>query len=235
MDAHPPPPLQARYDAIWESAAPALRAGDADLDLRLAAGDDARRGLTVIARPDAALAARFAQLLDELDALAPGQYRQPEADMHLTILSLFTVCEAYRVQLQRLDGYRDAVASALAGMPLFEIDFRGVSASRGAVLAQGYPRDGTLDAVRERLRGALRERGLDGALDRRYRLVTAHVTLLRFVRPLAQPARLADAIEALRGAPLGTLRVTQMDLVQNDWTMRSAALRRVAHHELNRS
>lgn len=221
MNTHP---LQPHYDAIRDRNAAAIRAGDLDLDHRLVRGADPRRGLTVIARPDAALAARFAQLLDTLDAVAPGQYRHPVADMHMTILSLFTVCEDYRAQLQRLDDYRAAARSALDGMPAFDIDFCGVAASRGAVLAKGYPRDGTLELLRERLRGELRACGLDASLDQRYRLVTAHVTLLRFVRPLAQPGRFADALEALRETPLGTMRVEQVTLVQNDWTMRSSSL-----------
>ena len=224
MNTHP---LQPHYDAIRDRNAAAIRAGDLDLDDRLARGADPRRGLTVIARPDAALAARFAQLLDELDAPAPGQYRQPVADMHVTILSLFTVCEDHAAQMARLDAYRAAVRSALVGMPAFDIVFRGAIASRGAVLARGYPLDATLDLLRERLRLALRERGLDAALDQRYRLVTAHATLMRFVQPLAQPGRFADALDALCDRPFGTMRVERVALVQNDWTMSSGALQTI--------
>jgi len=227
MNDHASHPLQSRYDAIWTDAAGAIRAGDVDLDRRLAEGGDPRRGLTVIARPDAATAACFARLLDQLDALETGQYRHPVADMHVTVLSLFTVCEDYRAQLRRLDDYRAAVRAALAGMPAFEIEFHGVTASRGAVLAQGYPADTTLDTLRERLRAELRARALDGALDQRYRLVTAHSTLMRFVKPLAQPARFADALAALRTAPLGTTRIERLALVHNDWTMRSEVLRTI--------
>jgi len=46
------------------------------------------------------------------------------------------------------------VQAALAGMPGFEIEFRGLTASRGAVLAQGFPRDAT------RPRAQLRARAL---------------------------------------------------------------------------
>jgi 2'-5' RNA ligase len=222
---HPPHPLEAHYGAIRDRAFPAIRAGDVELDTRLTAGPDPRRGLTLIARPDAALAARLMQLLDRLDALAPGQYRHPPQDLHLTILSLFTVCDDYHDELRRQDDYREAARSALAGMPPFDIDVRGLAASRGAVLAQGYPRDATLDTLRERLRTALRERGLDVSLDTRYRLVTAHMTLMRFTRPLADPARFADALEALRDTPCGRLRVERVALVENDWYMRSGVLR----------
>jgi len=229
LEAHP---LDAHYGAMCERALPAIRAGDVELDTRLPAGPDPRRGLTLIARPDAALTASLMQLLDRLEALAPGQYRHPPQDLHLTILSLFTVCEDYHDALRRREEYRAAVRGALAGMPPFEIDMRGLAASRGAVLAQGYPRDATLDTLRERLRAALRERGLDGSLDTRYRLVTAHMTLMRFTRPLAEPARFADALDELRETACGTLRVARVALVENDWYMSSGSLRVIEGFDL---
>ena len=58
----------------------------------------------------------------------------------------------------------------------------------------------------------------------RYRLVTAHSTLLRFVAPPADPARLATVLAEVRDEPLGTLRVDALQLVVNDWFMSSAAV-----------
>jgi len=225
MDA--PGSLQAHYDAMLARSIDAIRAGDLELDSHLLAGADPRRGLTLIARPDAALAVRLAAVLDMLETIAPGQYRHPQSDLHITILALFTACEDYHAELARLPDYRAAAHAALAGMPAFDIELRGITASSGAVLAQGFPGDGTLTLARERLRAQLRARGLDASLDGRYKLVTAHVTLLRFVRPLPDPARFVDALKALRTKPLGTLRVHGVDLVQNDWTMRSETLRRI--------
>lgn len=222
-----PHPLQDHYDAIWNRSIDAIRAGDIECDAGLARGPDPRRGLTVIARPEAPLAAGFERLLDRLCAIEPGQYRHPLADMHVTVLSLFTVCADYHGQLARCEDYRAAVRAALAGMPAFEIEFRGLTASRGAVLAQGFTCDGTLDTLRERLRAQLRARGLDASLDQRYKLVTAHSTLLRFVQPLAQPAHFADTLAALRETPLGTLRVQRLELVLNDWYMSSGPLRHI--------
>lgn len=44
--------------------------------------------------------------------------------------------------------------AALAGMPGFEIEFRGLTASRGAVRAQGFPRDATRPRAQLRARFA---------------------------------------------------------------------------------
>jgi 2'-5' RNA ligase len=218
------PDLRAHYDAMWARAWPDVSRGDVDCDRHLAGGLDPRRGLTLIARPGPALAASFEAAQDALLAADPHQYRQPLPDLHMTVLSLFTVTDDYAPHLARRADYAAAVRAALDDLPAFAIDFEGITISRGAVLAKGFPRDGTLERLRARLRDALRARGLDGMLDQRYRLVTAHSTLLRFVAPPPEPARLAVALAALRDKPLGTMRVDSLQLVVNDWYMSSAAV-----------
>lgn len=220
--------LQAHYDAMWTRAVDAVAAGDIDIDPELSAGPDPRRGLTLIARPDAKLAARFEGLLDPMTGAEPDQYRCAAADMHVTMLSLVTVADHPSPEMARLDDYRAAVDAALAGVESFAIDFSGITLSRAAVVAQGFPCDATLATLRERLRDALRTRGLDASLDGRYRLVTAHSTLLRFAAPLRDPAGFVALLETLRHRPLGRLEVGAVELVVNDWYMSSGSLRRLA-------
>lgn len=169
----PPTDLRHHYDAMWDRAWPAVSRGDVECDPHLAGGLDPRRGMTLIARPDAALAARCARVQDRLIQADPRLYRQPRADLHMTVLSLFTVSADYAPHLARRAEYAAAVRAALEGLPAFDIAFDGITISRGAVLATGFPRDATLETLRTRLREALRARGLDGMLDQRYRLVTA--------------------------------------------------------------
>lgn len=227
MDAGAPA-LQAHYDAMWARAFDAVAGGAVDIDPQLTAGPDPRRGLTLIARPGPALAARFDGLLDRLIGAEPDQYRCAAADMHVTMLSLVTVADDPSDELARLDDYRAAVDAAIAGIGPFAIDFRGITLSRAAVVAQGFPRDAHLDTLRERLRTALHACGRDASLDGRYRLVTAHSTLLRFAAPLRDPARFATLLASLRDAPLGAMDVAEVELVVNDWYMSSGSLRRVA-------
>jgi 2'-5' RNA ligase len=224
--------LQSRYDTIWHEAVPALARGDVACDAQLAAGNDPRRGLTLIARPDTQLAASFSALLDRLTDIEPAQYRHPIADMHVTVLSLFTATVNHGPELARAEAYRAAVAAAVAGTPPFTIDFNGITASRGAVLAQGFPQGDALPALRDRLREELRARGLDGSLDGRYKLVTAHSTLLRFVRPLTEPKHFHHTLTQLRDTPLGAMHVNALELVQNDWYMSGATLERHARYDL---
>jgi 2'-5' RNA ligase len=216
--------LQHHYDAMWDSASGAVFRGDIDCDTHLLAGQDERRGLTLIARPDPALCARFDAVLDRLAGVEPQQYRYPMADMHLTILSLATVADDLAPALLHLPAYHAAVREALDGMAPFDIDFRGITISRGAVLAQGFPCGPALETLRERLRDALRHSGIGAAPDQRYRLVTAHATLCRFVAPLQAPERFIALMRSLRHAPLGRMHVGDVELVTNDWYMSSDAV-----------
>jgi 2'-5' RNA ligase len=219
--------LRRHYDAMWASAFSAIASGAVDCDMSLAARQDRRRGLTLIARPSAAVRASFDALLDQLAAIEPGQYRYPASDMHVTLLSLFTAVEDPSRQLARLNDYRAVVHTALEGIEPFDIVFDGLALSPGAVLARGFAGGAGLDMLRERLRTGLREQGLAASVDQRYRLVTAHATLLRFRAPLRQPERFAARLAALRDHPLGKMHVDEVELVVNDWYMSSRTLRPV--------
>ena len=220
--------LQAHYDTMWEHAFGAIARGDIDCDTRLAAGPDPRRGISLIARPCPSLQARCDSLLDRLAGAEARQYRYPAADMHMTILSLLTAGAGVAIHPALVKDYHAAARAAVDGIEPIEIDVDGIALSRGAVMARGFPRGPALESLRERLRTQLRDRGLDGALDRRYRLVTAHMTLFRFTEPLHDAARFAALLDELRDEQLGVMRIGQAELVINDWYMSSQSLVRVA-------
>lgn len=221
-------PLKVHYDTMWDCAFDAVARGDVEYDTHLTAGRDPRQGLTLIARPDQALQARLHSLMDCMAASEPHQYCYPATDLHMTILALFTVTENPAPHLLRLADYCAAVRAALDGLEAFEIDYHGITMSRGALIAQGFPRGPTLESLRERLRAELHDKGLGASLDQRYRLVTAHTTLFRFNSPLQDARRFAALLESLRNEPLGCMVVNEVELVKNDWYMSSSSVERVA-------
>jgi 2'-5' RNA ligase len=235
IDAAANSQLQVHYATMWDSAFDAVAREDIDCDTRLAAGRDLRRGLTLIARPGPALLARFEFLQNRLTLCEPQQYRYPVTDMRVTILPLFTAIENPVSELVQLNDYIDSVRAALDGIKAFDIKFHGITMSRSAVLAQGFPCGPALETLRERLRTQLRDAGLDASLDQRYRLVTAHSTLFRFVAPLHYPQHFAAQLGSLRDKPLGCMRVNEVELVVSDWYMSSSSLDRIAKVPLQTS
>ena len=225
--------LAAHYSRLWDEAAPIVRAGQAAPDSWLARPEqDGRRGVTLLARPAAPVTATLSAFLEHLRTIEPAQRYQPASELHHTVLSLFTATVDHGPRMARLPDYLDAVSEVVAGTSPFPIDVRGVTLTPGAVLAQGFPRDDTLAVLRDKLRQAITARGLGGALDQRYRLVTAHMTIVRFATPLREPERFVAALEEARSTDFGSTHVEQLELVFGDWFHTQAREQVIRNFEL---
>lgn len=217
--------LYPHYASLWQAACPAVRQGQIACDPHLLQKAlDGRRGMTVIARLAPEVVQRIGEFLEAIRAIEPRQYYYPLADIHITVLSLFTATEQPQPYLARVEEYITAVSDALVSAPAFTLDTIGITLSSGAVLTQGFPQDTTLTQIRDRLRARLTAQGLGGGLDQRYRLRTAHNTVIRFAAPLQAANRFVDALQDYREYVFGMSVITRLDLVMNDWYMSSERL-----------
>ncbi|HYG24422.1 MAG TPA: 2'-5' RNA ligase family protein [Verrucomicrobiae bacterium] len=218
--------LSQHYDTMWAESFPAVREGAVEIDPVLERGSaDLRRGVTLLFRPSSQVLASIDRFLSELKACEPDQYFYRPDELHVTALSLFTATERHTAFTARIDDYRAAVQDALAGAPPFSVQFRGITASRGAVLVQGFPASAGLEEIRGRLRGSLQSRHLAEGLDRRYRLVTAHCTAARFRKPLARPQEFASILAQHRATDFGKAQVRELSLMTSDWYMSASTQR----------
>lgn len=214
--------LQAHYDALHATALPRLRQGQAEPDSLLDSPHDTRRGLTLLARPSAAIAARLEEVLAEFQQVAPAQYYYPASDLHVTILSIISCYAGFTLPGINPTPYTELVAAALRHAGPFRIRLAGLAASPAGLLVQGFPEGDGLAALRDELRRVFRASGLQQSIDQRYSIQTAHLTIMRFrvVLPDARP--LLRVLEAYRAYPFGTFEVTDFELVFNDWYQRAA-------------
>ena len=224
--------LAAHYDALRQAALPCLARGAAELDTLLDSPLDTRRGLTVLARPPAAITAAIETLLADFRSLEPRQYYYPAADVHLTILSLISAHAGFSLAAIEPAAYAQAVREALRGLPPFAIRYAGLTAVPGGVLVQGFPLDEGLLHLREALRAHFRQAGLAHSIDQRYRLQTAHSTVIRFRQPLASPAQLVAALARCRQQLIGTFEVRTVELVFGDWYQRAQHTQQLATYSL---
>jgi hypothetical protein len=98
---------------------------------------------------------------------------------------------------------------------------------------QGFPCDGQLQSLRDTLRCAVHTAGLGQNLDQRYRIRTAHMTAVRFFRPLRDVGRLAAKLQQLRRRDFGAMQVSAVELVENDWYMSHDRVRVLHTYRLN--
>lgn len=220
------------YERLWREASPSLARGAINLDPLIGSGQDRRRGLTVVLRPAAAVLDAYDEFLLEARSLEPAQYFYPRSDMHTTVLSIVSCEPEFQPSPAERAEYAQLVGTVAAGAEPFSVTYRGVSASRDGVLAQGFPRGGGLERLRSALRDAVERSGLGSTMDSRYRLETAHSTLLRFRTPLADPAAFHAFLERNRGRAFAETTVERVELVVNDWYMSAARLTEIGSFAL---
>jgi 2'-5' RNA ligase len=213
--------LLAQYDALREAALPQLARGGAELDALLTSPHDARRGLTLLARPPAAITAAIGTLLAEFRHLEPAQYYYPASDLHLTILSIISCYAGFTLSHIDPEAYKAALRACVEAAQAFAITYSGLTASPAGIMVQGFPQGPGLENLRDTIRAHFREAGLAHTIDQRYRLQTAHSTVIRFSSPLANPGLLVAAIGQHAGQFIGTFEVNTVELVYNDWYQRA--------------
>lgn len=103
--------------------------------------------------------------------------------------------------------------SVFTGIAPFEIHFQGFTMSKEAVLVQGFSND--LQEVRRKVREAFNKEGL--IIRERYFPETAHVTLMRFCKPLKNPQLFIETVSKLRNLPLGNCLVNNINLNICNW------------------
>ena len=206
------------YERLWRKTGPLLKSGQVRIDpyLRDSAGDD-RRGATLVTRADAGVRRRVWKFLREAAALCPRQHFYAPSELHVTVMAIIAGSEFWRDEIHQLPACRAVLDRVLKKCRPFRVDFHGVTVSPDAVMIQGFPADDGLSRLRDELRDAFRKEGLGDNLDRRYKTVTAHLTVMRFAEPEANWKRLYDFLETHRETDFGGTRFQTMQLIWSNW------------------
>ena len=225
--------LQHIYESIWQKAQQALNNGGPHIDPHLQnLSRDRRLGMTLIARPTQPLIRQVLDLQNRLRELEPLQHYYRTDELHITILTLFNVMDGYEPHMSKAPRYERSLSTALAKMPPFQLTFQGICASPEAVMIQGFPVDAQLESLRETLRENLHAHGLGDTLDVRYRISTAHSTIMRFSRPFQDAPALLDLLSDLREEPFGKMTCRSIQWVKNDWYMSADKVTLLAEYQL---
>src|SRR5690242_19982105 len=129
---------QVVYDRLWSEAEPKIAAGEAQPDPYLRNGNDKRRGITLILRPNLAVQGRFSEVVEQMAELEPEQYCYRPREFHITVLTLITATDDFDLNGVPLADYDQVFTRVCAESLLISIRFHGVTASLGAVMAQGF-------------------------------------------------------------------------------------------------
>jgi 2'-5' RNA ligase len=222
------------YEQLWQQAVTAFERGCPQLDSHLLdKAKDFRRSVTLALRPSIAVQEKVNRFLGQLNALAPEQYFYSPAEFHVTALSVISGTEWWRKEMRALAACRAIIAKVLARQKSLAIQFRGVTASPGAVMIQGFPVNDALNILRDELREALAQNSLAGQLDRRYKNCTAHITILRFQQAQSDWKKLLTFLAEHRRTDFGEMTVNRLELVWSDWYASAATARILQEYHLS--
>lgn len=162
-------------------------------------GSEVRCGVNLVCRPTPGIITGIQTLQRRLSEHEPDQYYYPSQDLHLTLVE---VCHSRtRAETDRIAAAVESLAPILhAGKSPPEID-RPVLAydTKGAAL-NFLPRDENLQRLRTAISDDLARQGVP--VESRYLPKSAHVTILRYTKPLRTPA--STWVEILEGCTIAT-------------------------------
>ncbi|RKD91123.1 2'-5' RNA ligase family protein [Mangrovibacterium diazotrophicum] len=224
--------LSEYYNQLYDRAVSKIASGEEELDDRMNRVPD-EMGLILRLRPPTEVRARIEAFLAELRHLEPEQYYYPDSDIHVSVASLILPNKAFQLSQINTDEYIRTVRESVSSIEPFEICFRGITASPGAVMIQGFENEPCLAAIRYHLQNKLNENKLEHAISGSYSVQTAHSTVVRFRKKLQDRQALLALLEKYRNFDFGCFPVSELELVHNDWLHRNEYLKLLASIELS--
>ncbi|MBK0381632.1 mutarotase [Pedobacter sp. SD-b] len=209
--------LEEHYEQMWLHAQEKFKQNQLSLDQQINAKDDSRRGVTLIIRPTTEVLKSISKFLNELKEIAPNQYIYPVSDIHITVMSIISCYEGFKLENIQVEEYIKIIKSSLKNLPVEEIHFKGTTASDAGIMIQGFPKNGVLDKLRDILRVNFRQSDLESSLDNRYQIKTAHSTILRFESTVKKNDEFLKLLNKYRQFNFGTFEVHRYEFVFNDW------------------
>ncbi len=211
-------PEQPIYDDLWREGAAAIERGDVHLDPHLRnRHQDRRRGWSLIIRPNQDARDAIHAVIQDIRTSEPDQHYYHPDELHVTVLSLFAPTEAFAEHHHKYATYQAALRTAFKQIERFRIEFCGITATRDGLMMQGFAEQNALNLLRDHLRAILTARGLGGTLDTRYRIETAHATIVRFQAPLRNPSGFLTHLRRLRASATARTVCASVQWVKNDW------------------
>ncbi len=211
--------LHQHYEELYQSSIKKIKADDYFLDTLIDSSEDRRFGISLLIRPPEHITKKISLFLKELEEIENQQYFYPETDLHITVLSIISCYQDFKLANINPVEYAKVIAESLNDFRPFHNALKGITASDAGVMLQGFP-EKSLNLLRDELRQSFRKSSLEQSIDKRYSLQTAHITVMRFKEKLNQKEMFLNKLKELKNHDFGNFEVNKMELVFNDWYQR---------------
>ena len=123
---------------MWKNSETKIGSGDYQMDARVQAMFDTRRGISLVLYPSAEVKENIASFLSDIYSYEPEQYYYPFSDIHITVLSVISCAENFLLNTINVQKYIDVLSVAMKTSRAFTISFQGVTTSSSCVMVQGF-------------------------------------------------------------------------------------------------
>lgn len=227
--------LTKHYNQLYENAIQQILADAYQVDKLIDSPNDNRFGITLILRPSDAVKREIQCFLDQLKQVEPLQYYYPDSDIHVTVMSIISCYNGFKLNQIRVEDYIDIIQQSIGDLKAFEIEFRGITASPSCLMIQGFFKDQTLNRFRDNLRDNFKKTDLEQSIDVRYSIQTAHATVFRLREQLSNKTDYLKIIDAYRDHYFGTFTVDALEFVYDDWYQRQELVKTLHRFQLNKN
>jgi len=212
--------LTAHYNQLYTKSTQAISNNNYILDPKIDDKTDNRFGITLLIRPPESIKNEIQLFLNELKKEDPAQYYYPNSDIHITVLSIISCYDGFSLSQINPEEYITIIQENLATLQNLEINLSGITASDSTIMIQGFPSNDTLNSFRDALREAFKNSNLQRSIDSRYTLFTAHISVCRFRKTIADTAKFISILKKYHKQDFGKFTVDKVELVCNDWYQR---------------
>ena len=213
------------YNKLYEDSTKKIISDNYQIDEHIDSPSDNRFGITLIMRPGIYIKNNIQKLLSELRAIEPDQYYYSNSDIHLTVLSVISCYNGFVLEDISLKDYIKLIKQNINTLNEIKINFNGLTASSSCIMVRGFPNGTVLNDIRENLRIGFKESGLQQSIDKRYKLQTAHSTVVRFRKMFTHKLEYLKILKNYRDFNFGTFKTDTIELVYNDWYQRKEFVR----------
>lgn len=205
------------YIEMYRKSVENISTGNYIMDEYLGGKTDKRFGLSLIVRPSKEVLEKIASFLNELKRSAPNQYYYPLSDIHVTIMSIISPQTGIDFEKLNMHDYNTLIKESLIFDKQIKINFKGVTASNSCIMLQGFVSDDSITQIRNNLRGIFKNSDLLHDIDKRYKIHTAHATVVRFQNEFIDLNGFLSTIERFKDVDFGSFELKYIEFTYSDW------------------
>ena len=172
------------YTTLYKESVRKITENKYDIDQLIDSSSDKRLGVSLIIRPSFEVKDNIIDFLHKMSVVDPNQYYYPKSDIHITVLSIISCYNGFNISKIKVSEYIEIIKKAVASMQCFTIEFKGITASPSCIMIQGFPENDIINDIRNNLRILLKDSNLEHSIDKRYKISSAHSTVIRFKEKL---------------------------------------------------